>query len=70
MASKSIKLGQRVQINKIIWSNGPGLEPTKCWSGGYTLEGIVDGLAVVKAETGLFAGCLVNYDISDVREGF
>lgn len=61
------KLGQQVQVNKIMWSNGHGLGPTKAWMSGYTLEGIIDGLAVVKSSTGLFAGCLVNYDMSDVR---
>ena len=61
------KLGSKVQVNKILWANGPGMKPTKHWVSGYTLEGIVDGLAVVKAETGLFAGCLVNYDMGDVR---
>jgi hypothetical protein len=63
----TLKLGQRVQVNKIMWSNGPLEDPTKIWMGGYTLEGIIDGLAVVKALSGLFAGCLINYDVSDVR---
>lgn len=63
----TLKLGQQVQVNKIMWSNGPEKDPTKVWSSGYTLEGIVDGLAVVKAERGLFSGCLVNYDLGDVR---
>ena len=63
----TLKLGQRVQVNHVLCSNGPMEDPTKIWSSGYTLEGIIDGLAVVKAETGLFAGCLINYDVSDVR---
>jgi hypothetical protein len=63
----NLKLGQRVQVNKIMWSNGPLTDPTKVWVGGHTLEGIVDNLFVLKIETGLFAGCLVNYDASDVR---
>jgi len=61
------KLGQQVKVHKIMWSNGPGLDPTKVWMSGYTLEGIIDGVAVVKAETGLYAGCLVNYDLDDVE---
>lgn len=60
-------LGQKVQVRKIMWANGPELSPTKRWAGGYTLEGIIDGLAVVKAESGLYAGCLINYDLNDVR---
>ena len=61
------KLGSKVQVNKILWANGPGLDPTKRWMSGYTLEGIIDGLAVVKVKEGLFANCLVNYDLADVR---
>lgn len=63
----TLKLGDKVQVNMIICANGPGLKPTKRWVGGYTLEGIVDGVAVVKSESGLYAGCLVNYALEDVR---
>ena len=64
---ETLKLGGKVQVNVIICANGPGLAPTKRWVGGYTLEGIVNDVAVVKRESGLFAGCLVNYALEDVR---
>ena len=62
-----MKLGDKVQVHKIVMAQGAGLDPMTRWEGGYTLEGVIDGVAVVKVGSGLYAGCLVNYALSDVR---
>jgi hypothetical protein len=61
-------IGEPVEVNKIIASNAWPLPPTKVWTSGYTLEGIIDDTAVVKqVGSGLFEGCLINYALEDVR---
>ena len=63
----TLKSGQRVEVRKIIWANGPGLDPTKAWVKGYTFEKAAKGVAVVKTVGGVFDGCLINYALEDVR---
>lgn len=63
----ALKLGEEVQVRQVVMSNYVGEEPTYHWCAGYTLEGIIDGVAVVKVRSGFSAGCLVNYNLSDVR---
>lgn len=68
MTNQTLKLGMKVQVHEIILSNGVEEPPTYRWNSAYTLEGIIDGVAVVKhLGKGLYEGCLVNYALSDVR---
>ena len=65
----NLVIGEPVEVNKIIASNAWPEPPTKVWTKGYILEGIIDDTAVVKqVGTSLFGGCLINYALEDVRE--
>ena len=67
MASNLI-LGQPVEVNVILFSNEWPKPPTKVWSAGYVLESFRGDLAVVRqVKEGLFQGCLINYNLTDVR---
>ena len=65
---KKLTIGQPVEVNVTLLSNGITMAPTKVWSAGYVLEGFRDGMAVVKqVKPGLFCNCLTNYALEDVR---
>jgi hypothetical protein len=62
----SIQLGARVEVHVVLAATGD-FNPPKEWVKGYTLQGIIDGVGVVRHEGGWNAGCLVNYDMEDIR---
>jgi hypothetical protein len=61
-----IQLGERVEVHVVLMATGYA-NPPKDWVNGYILQGIIDGVGIVRHEGGVFDGCLVNYDMGDIR---
>lgn len=61
-----IQLGAKVEVHVVLAATGEA-NPPKEWVKGYTLQGIIDRVGVVRHEGGVFDGCLMNYNMEDIR---
>jgi hypothetical protein len=59
--------GDSVEVNQVWASNGYLKAPERAWFEGYVLEAIVGKIAKVKHTTGLYAGCVINQPLENVR---
>jgi hypothetical protein len=61
-------VGDAVEVNRVVMAQGYGKAPFRAWSRGYQVESIEGRTALLKVTSpGFKLGCVVRYDLRDVR---